>query len=120
MEQNNCNGHSEYDKKLPQELDPNTLGNVRRGLEDQIEQNDNNLDGCINNVKAEDPASKIKDDNSNGIPDEEEMKYEATKDHEFDGRKEEKVSILKQIHEVRHRADIEENEIKPIVPVLGL
>ena len=32
---------NEFGIKLPQELDPNTIGNVRRGLEDQVEQNDN-------------------------------------------------------------------------------
>ena len=41
---------SEFGMKFPQELDPNTIGNVRRGLEDQVEQNDNNLDG-INSEK---------------------------------------------------------------------
>lgn len=29
--------------------DPNALGNVMRGIEDQLEQNDNQLDGIINN-----------------------------------------------------------------------
>lgn len=110
---------TEFGMKLPQELDPNTLGNVRRGLEDQIEQNDNNLDGVINNVRPEEPASKIKDDNSNGIPDEEEIKDEARKAHEPVDRKEEKVSILKQLHEVKHGTD-PEHEIKPLVPMLGL
>ncbi len=50
------------DTKLPQELDPNTIGNVRRGLEDQVEQNDNNLDGIINNVATDDkPAETVKE-----------------------------------------------------------
>lgn len=57
---------AEFGLKLPQELDPNTIGNVRRGLEDQLEQNDNNLDGVINNVV------NVIDDNANGIPDEDE------------------------------------------------
>ena len=30
--------------------DPNALGNPMRGIEDQIEQNDNSLDGIINNL----------------------------------------------------------------------
>ncbi len=110
---------AEFGMKLPQEFDPNALGNVRRGLEDQIEQNDNNLDGCINNVMPEEPVSKIKDDNSNGIPDEDEIKDEARKAHESAGRKEEKISILKQLHEAKHGAD-PEHEVKPLVPALGL
>lgn len=57
---------TEFGIKLPQELDPNTIGNVRKGLEDQVEQNDNNLDGIINNVV------NVIDDNANGIPDEDE------------------------------------------------
>ena len=36
--------------KLPQELDPNTIGNVRRGIEDQLEQKDNMLNGIIDNL----------------------------------------------------------------------
>ena len=100
---------SEFGMKLPQELDPNTLGNVRRGLEDQIEQNDNNLDGCINNVKAEEPTGRVVDNNANGIPDEEEARDEAR----------EKVSILKQLREEKHGSKYE-REIKPEVPALGL
>lgn len=33
--------------------DPNALGNVMRGIEDQLEQNDNQLDGIINNGSRE-------------------------------------------------------------------
>lgn len=33
--------------------DPNALGNVMRGIEDQLEQNDNQLDGIINNGPRE-------------------------------------------------------------------
>ena len=106
---------SEFGMKLPQELDPNTLGNVRRGLEDQIEQNDNNLDGIINNVKSENPADKIRDDNSNGIPDEEEARVA----HEAETERKEKVSILKQLHEAKHGTE-HEREIRQVVPALGL
>ena len=91
---------AEFGVRLPQELDPNTIGNVRRGLEDQIEQNDNNLDGCINNVV------NVIDDNANGIPDEDEKirvdqpareKIGAPKitTHE----KEEKTSLLKELRD---------------------
>ena len=38
--------------------DPNALGNPMRGLEDQIEQNDNQLDGIINNLPEETVAEK--------------------------------------------------------------
>lgn len=38
--------------------DPNALGEPRRGLEDQIEQNDNQLDGIINNLPQETIAEK--------------------------------------------------------------
>lgn len=33
--------------------DPNSIGNVMRGVEDQLEQNDNQLDGIINNGPRE-------------------------------------------------------------------
>ena len=33
--------------------DPNSIGNVMRGIEDQLEQNDNQLDGIINNGPRE-------------------------------------------------------------------
>ena len=93
---------NEFGIKLPQELDPNTIGNVRRGLEDQVEQNDNNLDGIINNVV------NVIDDNANGIPDEDEKIYEnqiasekvsATKFTVHD--KEEKTSLLKMLHDCK-------------------
>lgn len=38
--------------------DPNALGEPRRSLEDQIEQNDNQLDGIINNLPEETVAEK--------------------------------------------------------------
>lgn len=38
--------------------DPNALGNIMRGIEDQIEQNDNMLDGIINNKPEETIAEK--------------------------------------------------------------
>ena len=34
-------------------MDPFTIGNVRRGLEDQLEQNDNMLNGIIDNLPSE-------------------------------------------------------------------
>ena len=97
---------TEFGIKLPQELDPNTIGNVRRGLEDQVEQNDNNLDGIINNVV------NVIDDNANGIPDEDEKLYErqaATEKvvtpkvsvHD----KEEKTSLLKMLHDCKPEDD---------------
>lgn len=92
---------AEFGMKLPQELDPNTLGNVRRGLEDQIEQNDNSLDGIINNVKASEPADKFRDDNCNGIPDEEEIRER----HEKVAEKAEKTSLLKQLRNCRPETD---------------
>ena len=60
-------------RQLNPKLEIEGIGNVRRGLEDQIEQNDNSLDGIINNVKAQEPSERICDNNSNGIPDEEEL-----------------------------------------------
>ena len=92
---------AEFGMKLPQELDPNTLGNVRRGLEDQIEQNDNNLDGCINNVKVDEPVDKFRDDNCNGIPDEEEKREQ----HEKVAEKAEKTSLLKQLRDCKPETD---------------
>ncbi len=44
--------------KLPQELDPNTIGNVRRGIEDQLEQNDNMLNGQIDNLPLTDDVKQ--------------------------------------------------------------
>ena len=88
--------------RLPQELDPNTIGNVRRGLEDQVEQNDNNLDGIINNVV------NVIDDNANGIPDEDEKIYEMQAASEKVSMpeglvhgKEEKSSLLKMLHDCK-------------------
>ena len=97
---------AEFGMKLPQELDPNTIGSVRRGLEDQIEQNDNNLDGIINNVV------NVIDDNANGIPDEDEKIYESQAAAEKIGTlktsahdKEEKASLLKMLHDCKPEAD---------------
>ena len=92
---------AEFGMKLPQELDPNTLGNVRRGLEDQIEQNDNSLDGIINNIKANESADKFRDDNCNGIPDEEEIR----ENHEKVAEKAEKTSLLKQLRDCKPETD---------------
>lgn len=98
---------TEFGIKLPQELDPNTIGNVRRGLEDQLEQNDNMIgDGILNNTQT------VIDDNANGIPDEDEKLYErqtATEKvatpkvsvHE----KEEKTSLLKMLHDCKPEDD---------------
>ena len=93
---------AEFGLKLPQELDPNTIGNVRRGLEDQVEQNDNNLDGIINNVV------NVIDDNANGIPDEDEKFYANQRAFEKVGaphvtvnENEEKTSLLKILHDCR-------------------
>ncbi|WP_408069475.1 helix-turn-helix domain-containing protein [Butyrivibrio sp. JL13D10] len=97
---------TEFGIKLPQELDPNTIGNVRRGLEDQIEQNDNNLDGIINNVV------NVIDDNANGIPDEDEKLHERKTATEKDVTpkvsvrdKEEKTSLLKMLHDCKLEDD---------------
>lgn len=97
---------TEFGIKLPQELDPNTIGNVRRGLEDQVEQNDNNLDGIINNVV------NVIDDNANGIPDEDEKLYERQTAVEKVStpkvsvhEKEEKTSLLKMLHDCKPEDD---------------
>ena len=42
---------AEFGLRVPQELDPNTIGNVRRGLEDQLEQNDNMIGDGVNSEK---------------------------------------------------------------------
>ena len=96
---------NEFGIKLPQELDPNTIGNVRRGLEDQVEQNDNNLDGIINNV------ANVIDDNANGIPDEDEKIYASQAAQEKVSapmvtvhEKEEKTSLLKMLHDCKPEA----------------
>lgn len=90
------------------ELDPFTIGNVRRGLEDQIEQNDNQLDGIVNNVRTEEvryePQGVI-DNNANGIPDDEEekeLKDAITIDK--------KVSLLDQLREFKAEAAIKEHK----------
>ena len=46
--------------------DPNALGNVMRGVEDQLEQNDNQLDGIVNNmptplVQTSDPIAACRE-----------------------------------------------------------
>lgn len=97
---------NEFGIKLPQELDPNTIGNVRRGLEDQIEQNDNMIgDGIINNTV------NVIDDNANGIPDEDEKLYERQTAVEKVAApevivhdKEEKTSLLKMLHDCKPEA----------------
>ena len=91
---------------LQQEMDPNMIGNVRRGLEDQIEQNDNNLDGIINNVKREEePAEHIRDDNCNGIPDENEDAGVSDATGESTTEKEARCSLLFKLHECKPSSD---------------
>ena len=90
---------NEFGLRLPQELDPNSIGNVRRGLEDQLEQNDNMLNGIIDNLPTDSARidqMKIKDDNANGIPDEEERVV-------MDAVGTEKRSVLEQLHEHREK-----------------
>lgn len=45
-------------KESERPKDPNALGNQMRGIEDQLEQNDNQLDGIINNLPTETVAEK--------------------------------------------------------------
>ena len=97
---------AEFGLRVPQELDPNTIGNVRRGLEDQLEQNDNMIgDGVINNVAPQNPVENMKDDNANGIPDEQEelgtvASHEKSKPfHVSVAEKEEKTSLLKELRD---------------------
>lgn len=111
---------NEFGIKLPQELDPNTIGNVRRGLEDQIEQNDNMIgDGILNNTQT------IIDDNANGIPDEDEKLYERQAATERVStpkvsihEKEEKTSLLKMLHDCKPEDD--GKPYKQIAPELVL
>lgn len=95
---------NEFGLRLPQELDPNGIGNVRRGLEDQLEQNDNMLNGIIDNLPTDNvrnEQTKIKDDNANGIPDEEEKSMQ-----EPAAPKSTKRSVLEQIHEHREKHQV--------------
>lgn len=96
---------AEFGLKLPQELDPNALGNVRRGLEDQIEQNDNMLNGVIDNLPTENRdehcSDNFRDDNCNGIPDEEEIREH----HEKVAEKAEKTSILERLRDCKPEVD---------------
>ena len=62
--------------------DLNALGNVMRGIEDQIEQNDNMIDGIINN-KAEETVSE----------------------------KEERTSVVKKLRELSARKDDRQSQI---------
>ncbi len=109
----------EFGLKLPQELDPNMIGNVRRGLEDQVEQNDNNLDGIINNVV------NVIDDNANGIPDENEKDYERQVASEKVSvpkatvrEKEEKTSLLKMLHDCK--PEVDDKPYRQLAPELVL
>lgn len=96
------------------ELDPFTIGNVRRGLEDQIEQNDNQLDGIVNNVRTEEvryePQGVI-DNNANGIPDEDEVKEPAESI-----APEKKISLLDQLREFKAEAAIKEHKPHEYMP----
>ena len=96
------------------ELDPFTIGNVRRGLEDQIEQNDNQLDGIVNNVRTEEvryePQGVI-DNNANGIPDEDEVKEPAESI-----APEKKISLLDQLREFKAEAAIKEHKPYEYIP----
>ena len=110
---------NEFGIKLPQELDPNTIGNVRRGLEDQVEQNDNNLDGIINNV------ANVIDDNANGIPDEDEKIYASQAAQEKVSapmvtvhEKEEKTSLLKMLHDCK--PEVSDKPYRQLAPELVL
>lgn len=110
---------AEFGIKLPQELDPNTIGNVRRGLEDQVEQNDNNLDGIINNVV------NVIDDNANGIPDEDEKIYaEQTATGKVSVQKDtvhekaEKTSLLKMLHDCK--PEVDDKPYRQLAPELVL
>ncbi len=95
-------------RNLPQERDPNTIGNVRRGLEDQLEQNDNMLNGIIDNLPIDNAMADIKDDNANGVPDEQEelgrvaSHEESTLFHVGVAAKEEKASLLKELRDCTH------------------
>ncbi len=94
------------EEELPREMDPNMIGNVRRGLEDQIEQNDNNLDGIINNVKREEElVERIRDDNCNGIPDENEDSAVSDNAFESASEKEARCSLLFKLHECKPSSD---------------
>lgn len=111
---------NEFGIKLPQELDPNTIGNVRRGLEDQIEQNDNMIgDGIINNTV------NVIDDNANGIPDEDEKLYERQTAVEKVAApevivhdKEEKTSLLKMLHDCK--PEVDDKPYRQLTPELVL
>ncbi|MBQ3797590.1 MAG: hypothetical protein IJU77_08270 [Butyrivibrio sp.] len=93
--------------KLPQEQDPNIIGNVRRGLEDQLEQNDNMIgDGVINNLPEDAHKNEpMIDNNANGIPDEDEKPVGKDHFHEVITEREEKVSLLKELHECKPEHD---------------
>lgn len=126
---------AEFGLRLPQERDPNTIGNVRRGLEDQLEQNDNMLNGIIDNLPTDNSRESFKDDNANGIPDEEE--YAAVKDEaraavaipgsgrsaardmmEAVRESKEKESLIKQLHEFK--PDDAERPHRSLAPELVL
>lgn len=109
---------AEFGLRLPQERDPNAIGNVRRGLEDQLEQNDNMLNGIIDNLPTDNARTNIKDDNANGIPDEEEQAAVKGEIHDVKAvpltdrsrgkdileavrESKEKESLLKQLHDFK-------------------
>ncbi|WP_022770891.1 hypothetical protein [Butyrivibrio sp. NC2007] len=106
--------------KLPQEQDPNIIGNVRRGLEDQLEQNDNMIgDGVINNLPEDAHKNEpMIDNNANGIPDEDEKPIGKDHFHEVITEREEKTSLLKELHECKHEPD--DHPCKSFAPELVL
>lgn len=53
--------HMVLERKVQEEKkkqDTNALGNPMRGIEDMVEQNDNQLDGIINNIPKDEAAEK--------------------------------------------------------------
>lgn len=100
---------TEFGTRLPQELDPNTIGNVRRGLEDQLEQNDNMIgDGVINNIGMDEKENDtITEKEDESIPD------------ETVSEKEQRTSILQQLRDAKQEPESERKH-KIISPVLEI
>lgn len=88
---------TEFGMRLPQELDPNTIGNVRRGLEDQLEQNDNMIgDGMINNIGMDEKENDtITEKEDESLPD------------ETVSEKEQRTSILQQLRDAKQEPEPE-------------
>ena len=98
--------------RLPQEGDPNVLGNVRRGLEDQLEQNDNMIgDGVINNVASDD---KNVDGHPDGMADGSVIEKDIAKEsRETVAEREERTSVIRQLHDAMPNT---EPEKRPYIP----